>query len=103
MTTHRRQRCTGCEVVKAHTLRNFYRSKTGKYGLRIKCKECVRKDVYENRALKADHYNAYYQRRNREPARVAYKQAWNRTARGRESKRLTNRIYTVFKAAELRA
>lgn len=102
MSAIRRQRCVGCLVVKAHTLRNFYACPTGKYGLRIKCKECVRKDIYENRALKADHYNAYFQRRNREPQRLAYKRAWNKSPKGRASKRLSNRIYTAFKAAELR-
>lgn len=99
----RRQRCTGCLVVKPHTLRNFYRCKTGKYGLRIKCKECCRLDVYENRALKADYYRAYYRRRNKEPARRAYSRAWKQTPHGRESTKLSNRMYTYFKALEFRA
>lgn len=103
MTVHRRQRCTGCGVTKAHTLRHFYRCKTGKYGLRIKCKVCCRKDVYENRALKADYYNAYYQRRNHDPARRAAMAAWKRTPKGRASTRISNRIYSRFKALELRA
>jgi hypothetical protein len=98
------QRCTGCEVEKAHTLRNFYRCKTGRYGLRIKCKVCCRKDVYENRALKSDYYRAYYRRRNRDdPKRAAQIRAWRQTPAGREATRLSNRIYYRFKALEMRA
>lgn len=103
MSEHRRQLCAGCGAYKVHNLRNFYACKTGRYGLRIKCKECVRADVAENRALKADYYSAYFRRRNREPARLAYKRAWNKSPTGRASKRLSNRIYAAFKAAELRA
>lgn len=97
------QKCTGCGVTKAHTLRNFYRCKTGKHGLRIKCKQCVRRDVYENRALKSEYYRAYYRRRNREPKRQEQIKAWRRTPEGRASAKLSNRIYAYFKAMESRA
>lgn len=103
MSERRKQRCVGCQVVKAHTLHNFYACKTGKYGLRIKCKECSRRDVYENRALKADQYRAYWKRRNADPARRAAMAAWKKTPKGVESTRLSNRMYRVFKALEMRA
>lgn len=103
MSVIRWQRCVGCGVDKAHTLRNFYACKTGRYGLRIKCKECTKREVNENRALKVEHYRAYWQRRNREPARRAAMVAWRNTPKGRESHRLSNRMYRLFKALESRA
>lgn len=97
------QLCVGCGNEKPHTARYFYRCKTGKYGLRIKCKECVRADVAENRRLKAEYYRDYVRRRNRDPRWREYIRAWKQSARGRESARLTRRFYAGFKALELRA
>lgn len=97
------QRCVSCGVDKAHTLRNFYACKTGRYGLRIKCKECTKRDVYENRALKAGQYRAYWQKRNSDPVRRAAMAAWKKTPKGRESTRESNRVYRRFKALEMRA
>lgn len=103
MTVFRRKCCVGCGAEKVVSRRNFYRCKYGADGYRSKCIDCVRRDVYENRALKADYYRAYYRRRNQEAARRAATAAWKKTPAGRESSRLSNRIYETFKALEARA
>lgn len=98
----RRQVCVGCGVSKVHNVRNFYRSKTGKHGLRIKCIECVKHDVYENRELKSEYYREYNRKRNRDPKRRAFTAAWLKTPAGKESLRRSDRIYKAFKALESR-
>lgn len=103
MTASRRQVCVGCNVTKVHNVRNFYRCKTGKHGLRIKCIDCVRRDVYENRELKSLYYRRYDRRRNRSPERRASIAAWSQTPAGRESARLSSRRYVAFKSMEARA
>jgi hypothetical protein len=101
----RRQQCVGCNITKPHTRRYFYGCKTGKYGLRIKCKVCVRADVRSNRALKAEYYRSALVRRRRlddgwRANRRAYHAAWRRTPHGRA---LTNELQRLrYRVAVLR-
>lgn len=59
--------CTGCKQEKPQS--DFYESN------RTRCKECVRKQVKENRLRKTDYYRAYDRKRgNRQPE--SYMKSW---------------------------
>jgi hypothetical protein len=51
----RTKRCRKCEVFK--TVRMFYRHPTCRDGRMSACKDCHKREVSENRALKREHYN----------------------------------------------
>lgn len=52
------KRCSKCGELKPFT--EFYKKKTGKYGLHAKCKECVRAEEYSRRKQKKEHTNIDY-------------------------------------------
>jgi hypothetical protein len=99
----RRKRCKSCGELKVLSKCNFYRCKTNADGFMGDCKECVKRNVYENRDLKADYYLAYDRERNRRPERRALVAAWDRTPAGREWRRLATHRQRRFKALEAQA
>jgi hypothetical protein len=97
----RRKTCTGCGKTKSLT--SFYCHPTGKGGRGSKCKLCTREMVNANRELKGDVYREKSREREQRPERIAYKRAYHRryvkTARGRESRRITQRAYRATRRA----
>lgn len=103
MTIFRRKQCISCGETKVVSKVNFYRHQKMADGFLNKCKVCVKRDVYENRELKAEYYRAYDRERNRRPERVAAIRAYLKSPAGKVSLARANRVYRRFKACEARA
>ena len=86
-----RKTCTKCGVEQS--VRGFYRAPRGRLGYMARCKPCHLQEVEENRALKADYYRAYYQRRDQEPARKDAKRWRNLKPSTKEARVRANRVY----------
>ena len=59
------KKCTKCGEIKLATSDNFNKNKKGKYGLRSRCKECV-KQYRENNKDKIKEYQKEYQKEYRQ-------------------------------------
>jgi hypothetical protein len=102
MSTSGKKKCTECGDEKV--LRAFYCHPTGKDGRTSKCKLCTRAAVKANRELKADVYRAkdrekYANDPERRAYKLAYSAAYQKTARGREARRIAQRVYRAFRKA----
>lgn len=75
--------CRACGEEKE--LSEYYKQKGMADGHFNKCKECVKKEVRENRAAKADHYREYDRKRADRPDRVAARKAYQKTEAGKEA------------------
>jgi hypothetical protein len=102
MTVFRRKRCRLCGEEKVVSRCNFYRWKTTADGFDTRCIPCARREINENRELKADYYRAYDRARRRLPHRLAANLAWKRSPAGKESARRSNRLFIKFKTLEAR-
>lgn len=97
-----RKHCSRCGESK--TLNQFYRHPSGVNGYDARCKMCARAAVKENRELKAE----VYREREREryaadpeyrARKLAYCAVYQKTARGRESRRISQRVYRAWRRA----
>lgn len=103
MSVFRRKPCNRCGVEKVVSKCNFYRHPQMADGFLNICIPCKRRDIEENRELKADYYRNQERVRNARPDRVASRQAYAKTPRGKAARLRANRRYRRFKAMELRA
>lgn len=72
------KKCTTCGEIKSIS-DEFYKSN------KSHCKECVKARVRKNRAVKIDYYREFDKRRASLPHRVAAREAYKKTDRGKET------------------
>lgn len=91
MTAHTTKPCRTCKRILS--LGQFYRHPSTADGRLSDCKACKRAYEAEQRILKAERIREYRQEYERRPERIQAKQAWRaawiKTPRGRESRRIT--------------
>ena len=80
--------------------KGFYRHRHYATGRMTTCKRCHKRNVEENRALKAEHYRAYKKGWSARPENVAKRKAYMQTERGRKVHRTSCRVYMRFKRLE---
>lgn len=85
MTLHRSKPCKQCGTVKK--LRAFYKAPHLKDGYMNTCRECHRANVYANRELKREHYEAKRREYLADPqnyqAHLERMRQWRRTEHGK--------------------
>lgn len=97
-----RRTCTGCGVEKR--LGDFYRHPSGRDGRESRCKVCKRAEIAALREAKGDVYlEQQRQRYATDPEyrarKFAQARAYPKTPTGRESRRITQRVYRAFRRA----
>jgi len=76
--------CKSCKEEKS--LDDFYKSNASK------CKNCVKRNVRENRKLNIDYYTAYDKKRTMRPDRVAMHADYQKTDAGKKALRKAHQI-----------
>ena len=99
MSLARTKPCKDCGVVKR--LRCFYRHPHMRDGRLNTCRACKLAYNIENRRIKADAYRERERAYQASPARVAARNAYRATPRGKEVKRLSDKAYRVTHAARI--
>lgn len=79
------RRCSSCTMIKH--IDCFYAHPAGSQGALNKCKECHKRLVRINRAIKWHYYSQYERWRNQLPHRVAERLIYARTPDGKEARR----------------
>lgn len=77
--------CSGCGSTKAEE--QFYKHASMADGYMSKCKECAKNDVRVNRERRSEHYQAYDAERSMSPQRMALREKYRRTPKGRAAAR----------------
>ena len=77
------KKCTKCGEIKLATSDNFNKNKKGKYGLRSRCKECV-KQYRENNKDKIKEYNEEYKDKIKEYQKE-YQKEYRQSEKGKLS------------------
>lgn len=98
-----RKVCAACGVEKR--LGDFYRNRLAKDGHEGKCKACRRAYMSEYREANAEAAREQQRRRyatdpEYRAHKLAYVREYVKTERGRESRRITQRIYRAFQRAQ---
>lgn len=88
--------CFKC--LKTKPLSQFYKHPKMADGHFGKCKECTKKDVRENRAARIAYYIEYDRLRAMNPARVAARQAYQKTKAGKRSIKKSKRKWLAHNA-----
>lgn len=85
------KKCQKCGESKPRA--DFYPHPKAADGLLSKCKTCHKRDVRENRALKADKYKEYEKSRAPAPHRVSARSEYQATPEGKEAIRRAKRKF----------
>jgi hypothetical protein len=93
-----RKPCKDCGAVKA--LSAFHRHPNTRDGRVATCRLCKRRYDAERQALKAEAIRAYRKTSARAADTKRRLAAWLKTPAGRESRRITRRIYRAHKRAQ---
>lgn len=100
MTVHTKKCCRVCGAVKA--LKGFYIERHGRHA--SMCKLCRRAQVAQWRQTTLETRRDKDRQRDAQPERRAYKreylQRYLKTARGRESRRVAQRVYRAWRKAQ---
>ena len=78
------KKCTKCGRWLVASNENFYKHKTGKYGLEPKCKECRKKYLEEKKEARAEYYKEY--RKKNKEATAKQKKKYRQTPKGQISR-----------------
>ncbi len=89
--------CRTCHVPKPLTA--FYKHSRCREGRAWSCIVCTLEYLRENKRLKREAIRDYMRRYDRLPHRVAAKRAYDKTPRGREVRRVMQRVYRAFRRA----
>jgi hypothetical protein len=96
-----KKRCKDCGELK--NIGWFYRQACYRDGHMNICKVCKRRQVAENRELKAEYYRQKKREIDARPYYVQQRAAYSRSDRGRQVHRAACGRYRRFKALEMRA